>query len=505
MKKPIGILAFLVLLMAAAAASYGQSFSIISPNGGETWALDSTQVISWNSQNVPAGTRVKILLFLNGSPAGTIAGDLPASQGTFSWKTGALGRGGTAAEAGGYKVRVKAVGQPWLDQTNGTFTIGPRAAVVRAPIHKDVQILKLPPLLKPKLAVTAIRLAPNASGYGIIFGYKNVGPGSLPPRHEMPVKPDYRVLIDGREIAAGDLWVPETPPAGPGYEQPTNSGGFIEFPQPNAPRWSIGSQITIILNERNVLDMGPATKTSSLRLIALPVGYDLAFAAVTFDWTRCAFTAMVTRVGSMVPLSKTFSLTAGFAGYHPKDDIHAGPGEATVTTAEGPFTGTISPVTIPASGPFPYRAVAALGGPYSTFYEINIWVNTDKRDELDETNDSFRIRFDRPSSTIGPVIDALTVREGTRPSGDRYLVPTIRLLNRTPNPFVNMRVVLKRNSSTAQEWSVPYLAGGAEKTIERTEDAPGGNGWKTIYYDAYLYGGGGALLDAKRLKYDFYR
>ena len=504
MKKPFGIAFFLSFLMAAAAVSYGQTFTIVSPNGGETWALDSTQVISWSPQNIPAGTRVKLVLYLNGSPAGTIAGDLPASPGTYSWKTGALEGGGTAAQVDGYKVRVKAIGQPWLDQTDGTFKIGPRAAIVRAPIRKDLPVAHLP-FPKPKLAVTAIRLEPLVSGYGIYFGYKNVGPGSLPPRHELPVKPDYRVVIDGREISAGDLLIPENPPAGPGYEQPSHWGGFIEFPQPTAPRGSIGSQITISLNERNVLDMGPATKTSSLRLIALPVGYDLAFAAVTFDWSRCAFTAVVTKVGSQVPLSKSFTVSGGFSGYHPKDDIHAGPGEATVTTAEGPFTGAISTITFSSSGPSPYRATAALGGPYSTFYEINLWIDTDKRDQIDETNDSFRIRFDRPSSVIGPIIDALTVREGTRSSGERYLVPTIRLKNRTPNQFVDMRVVLKRNSSTAQEWSIPALAGGAEKLIEHTENAPGAGGWTTIYYDAYLYSGGGALLDAKHLKYDFYR
>ena len=274
---------------------------------------------------------------------------------------------------------------------------------------------------------------------------------------------------------------------------------------PFAPRWSIGSQITITLDERNALGQGPATKTSSLRLIALPVGYDLAIAAVTFDWSRCALTAMVTRVGSLVPQSRSFSLTGGFAGYHPADNIHAGPGEATVTIPEGPFQRSITSVVIPATGPFPYRAAVPLGGPYSTFYEIDLRIVPDKRDQLDETNDAFHIRFDRPASVIGPIIDALTVREGTHPSGDRYLVPTIRLKNRTPNAFVDMRVVLKRNASKVQEWPVPSLAGGAETLIERTESAPGGKGWTTVYYEAFLYGGGGALLDAKWLKYDFYR
>lgn len=492
-------------MISVAALSHGQAFVVVSPNGGESWALDSTQVITWSCRDIPAGTRVKLLLILDGSLSGTIADDLPAAQGTFSWKTGALGGGGTVAEGTGYKVRVKAIGQPWLDQSDGTFGIGPRAPGVREVVRRDPAAYDIARLLRPKLAVTAIRLTPNASGYGIIFGWKNVGNGALPPRHALTVKPDYRVLIDGREIAAGDLWVPESPPAGPGYEQPTNSGGFIEFPQPAAPRWSIGSQITILLDERNALGQGAATKTSSLRLIALPVGYDLAIAAVTFDWSRCAFTAVVTKVGSLVPLSKSFSVAADFRGYHPADNLHAGPGEATVTTPEGPFNGAITPVAVPASGTSPYRVVAPLGGPYSTFYELDIRVIPDKRDELDETNDSVHIRFDRPSAVVGPIIDALTVRDVTGPSGNRTLVPTIRLRNRTVNPFANMRVVLKRNSNKVQEWTVPSLGGGEERTLERTEAYPGGKGWMTIYYEAFLYSGGGALLDAKWLKHEFYR
>ena len=500
MKKAFAFMVFGLFVSGISGISFGQSLKIVSPNGGETWNLESTQVISWTYTGMPDGTRVKLLLFLNGSPGGTIAPDLPVGQKTYSWKVGALQGGGQAAAADGYKVRIKAISQTWFDQTNGKFEIAAAAKgpFILAPRHPDTPA---PLLFKPKLAVTAISLTPNASGYGINFGYKNVGNGSLPRRHELTVKPDYRVLIDGREIAAGDLWIPENPPAGPGYEQPTNSGGFINFPGPEVPwPWSIGNQITINLDERNALGQGVASKTSSLRLIALPVGYDLAFGPVTFDWSRNMITAVVTKVGGPPWVSKSVSVSLFAQGYHPADNLHAGPREATVTTPEGPFTILLDrAAVIPATGPFPFRVEKGLGGPYSLFYDLAVRVTTDKRDELDESNNSVRIRFTRPSVLKGPVIESLKVLEMPDSAGKPMLVPTILVNNKTPNPYTALRLVLKRNSSTMREWAIPTLAAGASRKFEASEPRPGGD--FRIIYEAYLYGGGGSVLDAKTLDY----
>jgi hypothetical protein len=497
MKKTFALSAFVIALCAVSVAAYGQSMTVVSPNGGETWALDSSQVISWTFAGVPEGTRVKLLLFLNGLPAGSIARDLPVGQKTFTWKVGALEGGATAAGGDGYKVRIKALSQSWFGQSKGAFKIGPKLAVIREPLRPHIPP-GLPFPTAPRLAVTAIKLIPNATGYGIVFGYKNVGNGPLPPRHALAVKPDYRVVIDGRQVDAGDLWIPESPPGGPGFEQPTNSGGFINFPGLEVPwPWSIGSQITISLDERNALGGGPASKTSSLRLIALPVGYDLAFGQVTFDWSRLAVSAIVTKVGSTPQLSKTFSVTVGGYGYHPADQVSSGPGQGKVTIPEGPFTVAPDPVVIPAAGPFPFRAERTLGGPYSLFYDLTIRVVSYQRDEFDETNNTVRIRFTRPSVLQGPVIESLKVQETQDSAGKPILVPTIVIVNKTPNPYVALRVVLKRNTSTMRDWSIPTLDAGASRTFEASEPRPGGH--FRIIYDAYLYGGGGSVLDAKTL------
>jgi hypothetical protein len=497
MKKFFVFAAFVSLMSGWPGISSGQTLTVVSPNGGETWKLDASQIISWTYAGMPDGTRVKLLLFLNGSPAGTIAGNLPVGQKSYAWKVGALEGGGTAAAADGYKVRIKAVSQDWFDQSNGTFKIGAKGPVIMVPRLPETPA---PLLFKPKLAVTAISLSVNASGYAIIFGYKNVGNGSLPRRHELAVKPDYKVLIDGSQIDAGDLWIPENPQAGPGYEQPTNSGGFINFPGLGVlTPWSIGNQITIILDERNVLGNGPASKTSSLRLIALPVGYDLAFGPVTFDWSRCAVSVMVTKMGGGLPqLTKSFALSIAGYGYHPADNLHAGPGEATVTTPEGPFTVLMDKAAeIPAAGPFPYRIEKALTGPYSLFYDLTIRVTSYQRDELDEGNNAVRIRFTRPSVLQGPVIESLKVLETQDSAGKPILVPSIVVNNKTPNPYVALRLVLKRNTSTMREWAIPTFKAGDSRKFEASEPRPGGH--FRIIYDAYLYGGGGSVLDAKTL------
>lgn len=498
MKKFFVFAAFVSLMSGWPGISSGQTLTIVSPNGGEDWKLDGSQVVSWTYAGMPEGTRVKLLLFLNGAPAGTIAGNLPVGQKSYAWKVGALEGGGTAVAADGYKVRIKAVSQDWFDQSNGTFKIAAaKGPVIMAPRHPD---LPVPLLFKPKLAVTAISLNVNASGYAIIFGYKNVGSGSLPRRHELAVKPDYKVLIDGRQIDAGDLWIPENPPAGPGYEQPTNSGGFVPFPGPGVPfGWTIGNQITIVLDERNALGNGPSSKTSSLRLIALPVGYDLAFGPVTFDWSRGKISAMITKVGGGSPqLSKKFQVTVEGYGYHPADNVHAGPGEATATTSEGPFTILMDPAAeIPPAGPFPYRFEKGITGLYSLFYDLTFRVVPFQRDEIDESNNTVRIRFTRPSVPQGPVIESLNVLDRQDSAGKPILVPSILVNNKTPNPYTALRVVLKRNSAVMREWAIPTLKAGESRTFEASEPRPGGR--YRIIYEAYLYGGGGSVLDAKTM------
>lgn len=58
-----------------------ESIKVISPNGGETWQIGSTQTINWDSANAPSGSWVA--LFLTNGPY--IAQGLPV-KGSYSWK-----------------------------------------------------------------------------------------------------------------------------------------------------------------------------------------------------------------------------------------------------------------------------------------------------------------------------------------------------------------------------------------------------------------------------------
>jgi hypothetical protein len=97
----------------------------------------------------------------------------------------------------------------------------------------------------------------------------------------------------------------------------------------------------------------------------------------------------------------------------------------------------------------------------------------------------------------GPVIEYLKFLEMQDSAGKPILVPTILINNKTPNPYTALRLVLKRNSSVMREWMIPTLKGGDSRKFEASEPRPGGR--FRIIYEAYLYGGGGSVLDAKTL------
>ena len=371
-----------------------QSLTVTVPNGGESWTKESAQTISWEFAGMQASTEVKLILYLNQAPVGVIAQNLPVSKGWFSWTVGQLIGNETVPPGSGYKVRIKAPALDCVDQSDNPFTISPAPAE----FHKIPDPRPLPIKL-PKLVVTAIDLVPDANGYSIIFGYKNEGDFALPPRHEVSLLPDYRVLIDGREIARGDLFLPEDPPAGPGYEYKNYLGGFISYPAQNDPwPWNIGNMITIILNERNALGMSTASKTSSLRLIALAKGYDLAFfnGAVTMDWAAQIAHVSITKVGAQPTLSKKFILNYTVSGYHPSGTVEHDWNEAVVDWGPGTFTDKKEKVIL-STDTFPVNIDIPISKTYSTFYEFEFSIKPEFRDDFDERNNFIAlVRYECP-------------------------------------------------------------------------------------------------------------
>jgi len=490
MKKKIAFSAAMLLTVLTLAA---QGVKVVSPNGGESWALNSTQRITWTFQNA-GSAKVDIILRSGGGKVGVIKSQVALNAGTWTWASvGKLENGAMVAVGADYIVRIRDLGNTFSDDSDTAFVIASAAPVIRQ--FPDRLLPRPLPLGGPKLAVTAIDLVRSASGYSVIFGYKNAGNTALPRRHELTVKPDYRVLIDGREVDQGDLFIPESPPAGPGWEMTTHAGGFINFPVSEPRPWHIGKEITIVLNERNALNMGQASKTSSLLPIVLARGYDLAFAGpATIDWNANRARVVITKVGSSPQLSKGVALIYKLGYYH-TNTVSGGPGEATVTYPEGPYQSERS-VKIPITGPFPYRLDIPMEP--SPYYELDFRIAPEQRDEFDERNNTLaRARFERPGAKAGPRIHALAFSTRADSRGKPTQLRTIiTLLNETDRGVNGMRLVLKRNGSLAEEWKGISLSAGQKQLYINYGALPGPPLYSDMF-QAYLYDSAGALLDSR--------
>ncbi len=221
------------MIFGFSAISWAGSIIVTSPNGGETLVLGKPWPIAWTVANVAVKVKVQ-LIKPGGALVGLIATNLAAGASPHSWTIGQTASG--IAAAGNYKVRVSALDNSVLDESDAAFTLIPDANPPDNPPGGTVAVFHDRPGLSdalrlkfPRLEVSDIDLAPNAEGFGIVFNYKNVGQAALPKASEVPVKPSYRVLIDGKETASGSLFIPAFA-APPDWEQVGFFGGWIGFP-----------------------------------------------------------------------------------------------------------------------------------------------------------------------------------------------------------------------------------------------------------------------------------
>jgi len=78
--------------------------TVLSPNGGEDWEVDSSQTITWTA---PGATGLlRITLLKDGVTLGTIANNVDPTLGSIIWRAG-VHSGGTAAAGTGYKIKIK--------------------------------------------------------------------------------------------------------------------------------------------------------------------------------------------------------------------------------------------------------------------------------------------------------------------------------------------------------------------------------------------------------------
>ena len=140
MKKAIW---FVLGCLLIGGAAFGQSFTITSPNGGESWELGKLHNITWTYPGIPNNKKVKLMLWKDGSKVGDIATDLPigsSGSGSYAWTVGSY-QGGTAEDGTGYKVRVRDMQNQYeMDQSNQPFAIAPASEPPSKPGKLKAQV-----------------------------------------------------------------------------------------------------------------------------------------------------------------------------------------------------------------------------------------------------------------------------------------------------------------------------------------------------------------------------
>lgn len=97
------------------------SLTLTAPNGGENWQFNTYKNITWSSPGVTGN--VALTLYRNGSRVGWIA-NCPASQGSYSWKTGTYEDPRIQVPVGsGYAIEIKSMDGSYIDESNATFNI----------------------------------------------------------------------------------------------------------------------------------------------------------------------------------------------------------------------------------------------------------------------------------------------------------------------------------------------------------------------------------------------
>ena len=162
---------------------------------------------------------------------------------------------------------------------------------------------------QPRLVVSDISLRPmpNDEGFKIFFAYKNIGEGGLPRASEMSVKPNYRVLIDNREVQHGQLFFPDAPTP-PGWGIPQNVGFFAgDIKYQSDDHWRVGNRLTVVINEDKALGSESHLMTVNLRQMALQFWYDVIIGSYKLNKSDHKFYVEV-RIDGQMGLLKEFEL-----------------------------------------------------------------------------------------------------------------------------------------------------------------------------------------------------
>lgn len=276
--------------------------TLVSPNGGERWIIDTTHAISWDSIGVSGN--VKIDLYKQGQFYQNIVESVMADDGTYSWTIPAIDPPTLKqiAKSSFYKVRITSlVDETIYGESNDYFTItdSDLSIAITAPSGGDTWQIG-----------TAKDITWTSSGVTGMVNFKLYKNGALVTLY--PIIPDTDVTLGTVSWLIPEDFVP-----GINYsfriESVTNSsiyssGGFFAITEtgatatltmeanPNAGGTVGPISGEVDTNEAIQLTANPATGYSFLRWIADPVG-NAKFENPNLNQTTVTITGNVTVTG----------------------------------------------------------------------------------------------------------------------------------------------------------------------------------------------------------------
>lgn len=314
-----------VLLALVASALSAQTVTVTKPAAGETVARGKTYAIAWTkSGTMDPNVRISLRNPTTLDEVALIADPAPNS-GTCAWDVPS-----NLAE-GSYRIRVKVKNQPTFDDSD-VFKIGGTAPLQARPLASSA--LRPPEILahrNARLSVSGYDVGCNPDGFVVTFAYKNSGTDPLPKGSTLPVKPDFRVLVGGKQVNQGSLFIPEFE-APPGWEVPFYHACEIKFQPPGEfdRYWVAGASIDFHINENKVIGPNPDIKTWSLRNMTL---------------IRCGFDAQVVQAiydpGSE-NLTTSVLLDGHFEGFQKFRLFYSGTSTLTIDPNQGGFSAEYS-------------------------------------------------------------------------------------------------------------------------------------------------------------------
>ncbi len=139
MKK---VTVFMFLASCCAGSAFAAALTLVTPNGGEL-CLGRAFNITWTATGIPAGTRVKLVLFQGETRIGTIAEDLGVGASPYRWTVGRHDTGSVAAGSR-YRIRLRTMDNSLEDFDNTPFSIAACPGLTVTPVSRSLSTRPFP-------------------------------------------------------------------------------------------------------------------------------------------------------------------------------------------------------------------------------------------------------------------------------------------------------------------------------------------------------------------------